>query len=386
MLECQSKLFSLPDDLHYLNCAYMSPLPRSVEEAGMAGMRRKRVPTAITAPDFFADRDRVRALFARLVNAPDPGRVAIVPAASYGLAAVARNTRLVRGQNIVIADEQFPSNVYVWSRLCHDGGAELRRVARPESCLGAGAAWSERVLDAMDGDTAVVALPELHWTDGTRFDLEQIGARARELGAAFVIDGTQSVGALPFDVQEIQPDALVCSGYKWLLGPYAIGVAYYGPRYDDGEPLEETWIAREGSEDFQSLVLYRDAYQPGAVRYDAGGSPNFILVPMLAAALEQVLEWTPAAIQEYCSALTRELIEAATALGYAVEAEPWRAAHLFGLRMPPGIDLGRAHALLGERRVIVSLRGSAMRVSPHVYNRVDDIAALLGALRAITVR
>lgn len=382
MLECQRHLFSLPDDLHYLNCAYMSPLPRSVEEAGIAGMRRKRVPTAIGASDFFADRGRVRALFARLVNAPDPGRIAIVPAASYGLGVVARNTPLARGQNVVISDEQFPSNVYAWARLCRESGAGLRVVARPDGA-GVGAAWTERVLDAMDEATAVVALPELHWTDGTRFDLERIGARARELGTAFVLDGTQSVGALPFDVQALRPDALVCSGYKWLLGPYAIGVAYYGPRYDGGEPLEETWIAREGSEDFQSLVLYRDAYQPGALRYDVGGSPNFILVPMLAAALEQLLEWTPAAIQEYCGVLTRDLTEGAAELGYGVEDESQRAAHLFGLRMPSGVDLARAYALLEDRGVIVSLRGSAMRVSPHVYNHGDDIAALRDALRAI---
>ena len=382
LLECQRHLFSLPEDVHYLNCAYMSPLLRSVEEAGIAGIRRKRVPSEIVPADFFTERDRVRALFARLINAPDASRVALVPAASYGLAAVARNTRLERGQNIVVVEEQFPSNVYVWARLCREAGGELRTVRRPAS-LGAGAAWTERVLEAMDSATAVVAMPQVHWTDGTRFDLLRIGERARELGAALVIDGTQSVGALPLDVQAIQPDALVCAAYKWLLAPYGTGVAWYGPRYDDGTPLEETWIAREGSEDFRSLVRYRDAYQPGVVRYDAGGSPNFILVPMLAAALEQVLAWTPEAIQAYCAALTRELLEEAAELRFGVEEEGWRAPHLFGLRMPAGVDLARAHALLAERRISVSLRGSALRVSPHVYNDERDIDALRTALRAI---
>src|SRR5690606_40390539 len=113
------------------------------------------------------DRDRGRALFARLINAPDPSRIALVPAASYGLATVARNTRLARGQNIVVVEEQFPSNVHVWARLCREAGGELRTVHRPEGAR-AGAAWTERVLDALDAATAVVALPEVHWTDGTR--------------------------------------------------------------------------------------------------------------------------------------------------------------------------------------------------------------------------
>jgi len=124
----------------------------------------------------------------------------------------------------------------------------------------------------------------VHWTDGTRFDLVAIGRAARRVGAAFVVDGTQSVGALPFDVREIQPDALVCAGYKWLLGPYAMGAAYFGPRYDAGDPIEENWITRRGSDDFQRLVAYQDEYAPGAIRYDVGERSNFILLPMFIAA------------------------------------------------------------------------------------------------------
>ena len=128
--------------------------------------------------------------------------------------------------------------------------------------------WNERVLEAIGDDTAIVALCQVHWTDGTLFDLEEVGTRCREVGAALVVDGTQSVGALPFDVGRIRPDALVCAGYKWLMGPYSIGAAYFGPRFDGGTPLEEAWLAREGSDDFPRLVDYTDTYRPGAARYE----------------------------------------------------------------------------------------------------------------------
>ena len=75
-------LFSLPGDVHYLNCAYMSPLLRSVEEAGIAGIRRKRFPGDIAAAAFFEGADRLRSLFSRLVDGDDPARVAILPAVS----------------------------------------------------------------------------------------------------------------------------------------------------------------------------------------------------------------------------------------------------------------------------------------------------------------
>lgn len=379
MLTCQKHLFSLPADLHYLNCAYHSPLLRRVEQAGIDGIRQKANPAAIRPEDFFRDADTVRGLFARLVNVPDPMRVAIIPAVSYGMAVVARNSAVQPGQNLVLAHEQFPSNVYPWRALAREHGAEVRMVSAPEGAGSRSDAWNARILEAIDGDTALVAVGHVHWADGTRFDLEAIGARAREVGAALVVDGTQSVGALPLDVERIRPDALVVTGYKWLLGPYGLGLAYLGPRYDGGVPLEENWIGRLGSEDFAGLTRYRDEYQPGALRYDVGERSNPILLPMLAAALEQILEWGPEHIQAYCARLTAGLAEQARDMGFAVQ-ETGRASHLFGLRPPAGIGMDRIRTVLDARQVSVSVRGDALRVSPNVYNDEADITALLQAL------
>ncbi len=384
MLTCQKQRFSLPEGKHYLNCAYMGPLSQRVQEAGLEGIRRKADPSGIQARHFFEESDELRRLFARLIGASDASRVAILPAVSYGIATVARNSQCRRGQNIVIAGEQFPSNVYAWHRLCRRQGMTLRTVQAPES-VRRGEAWNAALLEAIDATTAVVALPQVHWTDGTRFDLEAIGRRARQQGAAFVIDASQSLGAYPFDHALIQPDALVCAGYKWLLGPYSLALGWFGPRYDGGEPLEEGWIAREGSEDFRAIVDYRDDYRPGAIRYDVGERSNFILLPMMIAALEQILEWDPARIQRYCSALMGRVVAEARDLGFHVEAEAWRGGHLIGFRSPPGLDLGVLHTSLLRENVSASLRGSALRVSPNVYNDDADANALLDVLRASVI-
>jgi len=381
MLSCQRDLVHLPEGLHYLNCAYMGPLLKSVEDAGIEGVRLRRDPTSVTPRDFFTGADRARALFGELVRC-DAARVAIVPSVSYAIATAARNLRLRPGQNVVVARAQFPSNVYGWKRTCAESGATLRAVDPPDAMQGRGEGWNARLLEAIDGDTAVVALGNVHWADGTRFDLERIGRRAREVGALLVVDGTQSVGALPFDASAVRPDVLVVAAYKWLLGPYSLGVAYYGERCDGWAPLEETWLGRLGSEDFTRLVDYADEYQPGAARFDVGERSSFALMPMLIAALEQILAWSPANVQDYCRELTRGLIADARSLGWTVEDEPWRGAHLFGLRAPAGLDRARLDAALRERRVSVSLRGDAVRVAPNVYNTPDDVAALADALRA----
>ncbi len=379
-LTCQKHEFSLPQGLHYLNGAYMSPLPRRVEEAGITGMRRKRAPHAISPRDFFDDAERARRLFAQLIGAPDAQRVALIAGVSYGVALVARNTQCARGQNIVVSAEQFPSNVHAWRRVAQRSGGELRTIAPPAAERRA-EAWNEALLAAIDRDTALVALPQVHWTDGTRFDLERIGVRAREQGAALVLNATQSAGAFPFELERIQPDAVICAAYKWLLGPYGIGVAWLGPRYDNGEPLEETWIGRAGSDDFRGLVNYRDEYQPGAARFDVGERSNFTLLPMLVSGLELVNSWRPERVQDYCRELVQPVIEEAQSLGFAVEAEGWRASHIFGLRTPPGLDLAALQQLLQQRAISVSLRGSALRVSPNAYNDEADGVALVEALR-----
>jgi selenocysteine lyase/cysteine desulfurase len=382
MLSCQKHLFALPDDLHYLNNAYMSPLATAVEEAGIAGMRRKRVPVTITSADFFTESDALRRRFAELLHTPDWQRVAIIPSVSYGMATVARNLHLGRGQQVVVAGEQFPSNVYPWHRLAEEAGARLHPVPPPEAVEGRGKGWNERLLEAIDAHTALVALPHIHWTDGTRFDLEAIGRRAREVGAAFVVDGTQSVGAMPFDLARIQPDALVCAGYKWLLGPYGLGLAWFGPRFDGGVPLEEGWITRAGSEHFDRLVAYADGYQPGAVRYDMGERSNFILVPMLEAALGLVMAWEPARIQAYTQALAAAVWTEAQALGFEVEDTAWRGHHLVGVRVPPPLSMAALRQALAARQVAVSGRGNAVRISLYVYNDARDLAALHDAFQA----
>lgn len=358
----------------------MSPLSKAVTAAGIAGVRTKERPFQLEVEDFFAPADAVRRDFAALIHAPDPQQIAVLPAASYGLATVARNLPVEAGQNMVVLHEQFPSNIYSWMRLAQETGAELRVIRPPETTMGRGAAWNEAVLRAIDPDTALVTLPHVHWADGTVFDLAAIGREARAVGAWFVVDGTQSVGALPFDVSVVKPDALICAAYKWLMGPYSIGVAYYGPRMAEGVPLEENWITRKGSENFGGLVAYQEAYQPGAVRYDVGERSNFILLPMLQAGLAHVHDWGPAHIQTYCRTLMQTTLDEIAEMGFWIENEAHRGAHLFGIRLPEGLAVETVKTALAAQQVYVSTRGNALRVSPHVYNTPEDALALRDAL------
>lgn len=376
-LGSQRDLFEMEDGVAYLNCAYMSPLLRETREVGEAAVTRKSRPWEIKPPDFFEDAETARGLFARLVGADADG-VAIVPSVSYGIALAAANIPVREGQNILILEDQFPSNVYAWRELARKEKANVVTVPRPEDHD-----WTQAVLDLLDDRTAVVAVPNCHWTDGALLDLAAVGARARGVGAALVVDGIQSLGAHPFDVSEVRPDFLVASSYKWLLGPYGLGFVYVGEAYREGTPLEHNWINRLGSENFSGLVDYQDVFQPGARRYDAGGRGNFVLLPMVTTALRRLLEWGVGNVSETVGDLT-DLVEAeAGKLG--VEAVPARrrARHMVGLRLGPDAPQDLAERLAAEN-VFVSVRAGSVRVSPHLYNTEEDVERLFTVLEKVT--
>lgn len=204
----QRDLFEIPDDITYLNCAYISPLLRAAREAGQAAIARKSTPWRITSHDFFEESEAARSLFAGLISSDADG-VALIPSASYGLSLAAANIPVREGQHIVLLEDAFPSNVYPWRDLAERSGAGVEVVARPSDFD-----WTRELLERIDERTAVVAVPQYHWTDGSLVDLDRVGERARAVGAALVVDATQSLGAAPLDLGKVQPDYLVAATYK----------------------------------------------------------------------------------------------------------------------------------------------------------------------------
>jgi selenocysteine lyase/cysteine desulfurase len=372
-ISSQRELFEIPEEVAYLNCAYMSPQLRTVRAAGEEAVARKSRPWEISPRDFFENSERARELFARLIGG-EPEGVAIIPSVSYGIAVATANLPVEEGQNVVVLEEQFPSNVYPWRELAKRTGAEIVTVPRPVDHD-----WTNRVLEYVSERTAVVAVPNCHWTDGSVLDLVSTGERAREVGAALVVDATQSLGAHPLDVLEVQPDFLVCAAYKWLLGPYSIGFLYAGEDYWQGTPIEHNWISREGSEDFAGLVEYTDAYGPGARRYDVGERSNFVLLPMAIEALRQIHTWGVENIAVSLRILTAHIEDEAEKLGIQAVPAPMRVGHLIGLELGPEAPEDLA-ARLAEENVFVSVRGQNLRVSPHLYNTEKDVERLFDSL------
>jgi selenocysteine lyase/cysteine desulfurase len=375
-LPVQRELFDIPDDVAYFNCASLAPLLRASVEAGAAATARRARPWLTGGGDWFTEAEERRALFAELAGVDAEG-VALVPATSYGLAVAAANLTARPGQRVLVLADDFPSNRYTWQRFSWRTGAEVVTVERRD-----GQGWGEAVVAALDERVAVVAVLATHWTDGGSVDLAAVGASARAAGAALVVDASQAMGAIPLDWQRIRPDYLVTVGYKWLLGPFALGYLYVAEPHRDGVPLEENWISRLGSEDFAALVDDQDRYQPGARRFDVGQRTHFETTPMATAALRQLLDWEVPRIAVTLGRLTGRIQRQVEAIGLGLTSSD-RDPHMLGIDLPDQA-LGAVAGALADAGVHAGVRGSSLRLSPHLWTTDQDVERLVSALTKAT--
>jgi len=373
-MNCQIDKFIIEGNTTYLNCAYMSPMLKIVEEAGINGLKTKRSPHNILPEDFFSGVNALKKAFAKLINLDEHERIAISSSVSYGLANITNNIQLKESDNIILIGDQFPSNVYPWMELTKKYNANLKFINKPNSENNAGRAWNKKILNSINKQTKVVAMGLLHWADGTIYDIEKIRKKTKEVDALLIIDGTQSIGVMPFDIKETQPDALICAGYKWLMGPYGIGLSYYGPFFDNGKPIEESWINRKNSEDFSNLINYEDEYGEYARRYSVGQQSNFINISMLKAGIDQLNHWGIENVYKYIESITTPCFPLLNKKNTWYEDSKFRSSHLFGIR--PKKNLKKILEKIRENNIFISLRGDIIRVSPSVYNTKEDVQKL----------
>merc|ERR1712194_430592 len=365
-------------------------------EVGVRSMASKKLPWTLSS-DGVAE--QVREAFANLLHCSSDD-IALCPSTSFSLTTAARAAALdvQPGDVGLILEDQMSSNTYPWNLVQRRCGLNLEAIPYPRD-----GDWNAALfgrLDALDSEgkrVAFVAVPVYLWTDGSGpVDLEALCARChtpgRSLRTLVVVDATQSIGAVPFDLRRCPVDFLAASVHKWLFGAYGLSCLYVAPRWWN-DPRLEALVEDEhprahmaGADDEvpfdMSLPGYPLEYQLGARRLDSGGRPNPIILPMALDGLRLVSAWGPAYIAETLAPLTARLHKRCEEeLGLWVPAV--HSPHFLGIGPGP-LDhcetiaaaskwVQDASAHLKKNRVYVSARLKVMRVAPHLYTTMADV-------------
>lgn len=368
--------FPLDPGLIYLNHAAVSPWPRRTAAAVQRFAEENLHRGARDYPRWLETETRLREQCRSLLNAPSADDIALLKNTSEALSVVAHGLTWRAGDNVVIGDEEFPSNSIVWQSL-RDEGVETRRVD-----LSRGASPEQALDTCMDGRTRLLAISSVQYASGLRLDLAQLGARCRARGVLFCIDAIQSLGALPLDVQACGADFVMADGHKWLLGPEGCAVFYAPAESRNRLRLRQYgWHMVEDPLDFARL----DWQVAASARRFECGSPNMLGIHALSASLsllaEVGMETVAARVLENSAWLMAALSEL-PGVEILTPRQAGRFAGIVSFRHRR-IDAADLHPRLLARNVICAQRGGGVRFSPHFHTTRAQLAAAVAAIAEI---
>ena len=377
ILKCQRHLFNIPEDVVYLNTAYISPLSFKVVEAIRKGTTLESRPWEISPKEkFFDDLEGVKSTFAKLFNTAAKN-VALIPSTSYGISTAAKNIQINSDQKIILLKDQFPSNVYPWFDLVNQTGGSVDMLEVENS-----GDITAKLIESIDERVAAVSIPNVRWTDGALLNLHEIKEVCKGTGTKLVLDLTQSAGAMVTDLSVIQPDFAVIANYKWMLGPYSTAFLYVSDEFLNASPLEQTWSGRKGSENFSKLTDYQFEYQPGASRFDMGERANFSLLPGVKAALDQLNSWGIENVHDTLKSNSSKLCADLRKMGLTILGDDKRAPHFIGVKLP-GNNYSKIVSELKRNKIYLSERSGYLRITPHLWNSTTDFSKFLKTLSSV---
>lgn len=372
--------FPILSRMDFFNHAGVAPISHRAAEA-LRRFADQAEHQAYHGSGWYARAKQTKQLAARLIGAEDEREIAFVPNTSAGISLVARGLDWRAGDDVVITDVEYPANRYPWVDLKRHG-VRVIEVRQDDN----GRVHAEDVADAITSRTRVVSISHVQYASGCRTDLRPIADMVHQAGGYLCVDAIQSVGVMPFDVNEHGVDFLAADGHKWMLGPEGAGIFYC--RADLAEMLHPAVVGWMNMVDAQDYGNYRFEFQPDARRFEPG-SWNLPGVHALGASIELLLEVGLDVVWRRIFDLTTRLCDGLEAKGYRVFSPRAREAECSGIVVfePPAngderieLTCKRIVQTLEKQNIVIVVRNGRLRASPHFYNTSEQIERLLAAL------
>ena len=369
--------FDLHPEATYLNAAGEGPLPRAAREALLAAADRKVHPFRVGGEDYFQVPRRTRELCARLVGA-GADEIALTAGTGAGINLALAGLPLAPGDEILHLKGDFPALV---NPILH---ARSRGLVPVEVAGGTRGPSVEDFRRRITPRSRVLAVSHVLSSSGVRLDLAALSRLCREHSMFLVVDAAQSAGIVPIDRDRDGWDLLAAPAHKWLLGPPGCGFAAIRPEVlEKMTPPAVGWMAS-----LNSAAQFAAPPPPfdlrriaGGRRFEVGTTP-YLTLAAWNASLELILGAGVEAVLHHVTALLEPLAGYLAGSPYPRAAPP-DPAHRSGILSFTGRFPAKLYLLLTERKIFPALRQGSIRVSPHLYNRPEDIERLIAALKEL---
>ena len=366
-------LFPAASKYTYLNSAAVAPLPTVAVEAVHRQLKDVSENGSANFMDWVATKQRARELVALMLGVRAE-QIAFMRNTSDGFASVAGGLKWRKGDNIVSFAHEFPANFYAWRRVRDDFGVELRLCPEREGRIDL-----DEFVALIDENTRLVAVSAVQYGSGFRADLERIGRAARRVDALFAVDIIQGFGAMPFDLPAQLVDIAAGASHKWLCSPEGGGVLYLSDKARERvEPTLVGWISVDVPWDFENL---EQPFKPNALAWESGTGGSALFYG-LEQSLKLLHKTGAEKIESYLEDLSDYLCELLSGAGYEIVSS--RAAgeksQIVCVKNRNGLTSSQIAEHLQNENIIVSPRGSRVRIAPHFFNNREDIERLVEAL------
>jgi selenocysteine lyase/cysteine desulfurase len=367
------------ESVAYLNAALQGPMPLAAAREAQAALEWKKRPDRLGDTAYFDLPDRIREKVSRVIGAR-PDEIAVTSGASAGLASVAAGIDWKPGDEVLVGRGEFPAHFSTWLR--YEKAGKLRvRVVEPRGRF----ITADDYIAQIGPQTRVISASFVRFDNGARLDSARVGDACRKVGAALLLDITQCAGSMPLDIRELGADMAVCSGYKWLLGPYGAGFFWIASEWIERLPLGAVYfMALEGARDFHALPSEKFQPVPGARRWDSPETANFTNLAAFESSLDLVLRIGLDSVARHVDGLVGELIERLPRDRCMLASPEERSKR--GPYVCVSARKREETPVLYEKvraaQIHVSLRDNALRIAPYLYNTPEEISRLIEVLSA----
>lgn len=357
--------FPITEQCAFLSHAAVSPLSRRVTAAVQAYLAMAQTePATRLFPKVIKLVNEARERIANLINARSSDEIAIMPNTGTGINTAAVSLPLQPGDNVLVLDGDYPANIYPWLNLAQRG--VLTKFVPPRD----GGLDLNLLEQRIDRRTRVIALSTVMFATGFRNDIATVGRLCRERGISFVVDGIQSLGVFPMDVQAYQIDFLAAGAHKWLMGMSGCGFLYCRREILD-DLVPGAYVGAASVVDFINFLDYNFTFPQSADRFHVG-SQNFAGIAALKAAIELLQEVGIERVNRHVAGLIDALINDLRERGYTLAAST-APEHRSSIVVAQHPEAAAACKRLDEAGIIVTPRGNGVRVAPHFYNTLEEV-------------